>query len=144
MADYIYPSLSKGLARNTIDLTGKLKVLLVTSKYQPSAKHKNRDDVTNEVKGPGYTSGGILVTDNKLVDEGEDTALKASPAIWEKATVTAKGAVVYYSSGGGAKYDELICYCDFQEEGSSTNGPFKLSWDNNTILVLGQDTSSEG
>jgi hypothetical protein len=136
MADYTYPSLLMGLANNNIDLTGKLKVLLVTSKYKPSAKHKTREDITHEAQGTGYTSGGSVLTEVavKLVDES--TVLTASPAIWEKATMTVRGAVVYYSSGGGAKYDGLICYCDFGSDMSSTNGAFTVNWSSDGILSL--------
>lgn len=140
MADYIYPSLARGLARQSIDLTGRIKVALVTAKYEPSPKHRCRDNITHEVKGLGYTEGGLLLTNNKVVDDGESVVFKADPAVWTTATITARGAIVYYSSGAGSKYDELICYCDFAADISSTNGPFTINWSDSGILVLNADT----
>lgn len=144
MADYTYPILTYGLARGTIDLTGKLKVMLVGSKYQPSAKHKTRDDVTHEVKGNGYESGGTVLTGNTVELIKDATVLKAPPTIWNRVTVTAGGAVVYHSSGGGAKYDELIGYWKFDSERSAINGELKLNWSEDGLIELFVSNSNSG
>ena len=140
MADVIYNAFKKNIMNGGIDLdTDTIKVMLVTSSYTPDQDtHEDRADVTNEVSGTGYTAGGAEITtgavtadntDNEGVYDGDDVT-------WTSATVTARGAVIYKSTGTAAN-DLLVCYFDFGSDQSSSAADFTLSWNAEGIINLG-------
>lgn len=139
MADVIYNSFKRDIMNGGIDLdTDTIKVALVTSTYTPDQDaHDNFDDVTNEVSGTGYTAGGATLgsvtvtadnTDNEGVFDAADTS-------WTTSTITARGAVVYKSTGT-ASTSKLICYFDFTSDKSSSAGTFTIAWNSEGILNL--------
>jgi len=139
MADVIYNSFKRDIMNGGIDLdTDTIKVALVTSTYTPDQDvHDNFDDVTNEVSGSGYTAGGATLasaavtvdnTDNEGVFDAADTS-------WTTSTITARGAVVYKSTGT-ASTSKLICYFDFVSDKASSAGTFSISWNAEGILNL--------
>lgn len=139
MADVIYNSFKRDIMNGGIDLdTDTIKVALVTSTYTPDQDvHDNFDDVTNEVSGSGYTAGGATLasaavtvdnTDNEGVFDAADTS-------WTTSTITARGAVVYKSTGT-ASTSKLICYFDFVSDKASSAGTFAISWNAEGILNL--------
>lgn len=122
-----------------IDLdTDTIKVALVTSSYTPDIDaHDNFDDITNEVSGTGYTAGGATLgsvtvtvdnTDNEGVFDAADTS-------WASSTITARGAVIYKSTGT-ASTSKLICYVDFGSDVTSTSSTFQITWNSEGILNL--------
>lgn len=140
MASLIYNSFKRDIMNGGIDLdTDTIKVALVTSTYTPDQDaHDNFDDVTNEVSGTGYTAGGATLgsvtvtadnTDNEGVFDAADTA-------WATSTITARGAVVYKSTGV-ASTSKLICYFDFGSDQVSTAGTFTITWNAEGIINLG-------
>jgi len=139
MADVIYNAFKANIMNGGIDLdTDTIKVLLVTSTYVPNQDtHVDRADVTNEVTGTGYTAGGDTITtptvtqdntDNEGVFDGDDVT-------WTTATITARGAVVYLSTGVAAN-DLLVCYFDFGSDQSSSAADFTISWNAEGIVNL--------
>jgi hypothetical protein len=93
--------------------------------------------VTNEVTGTGYTAGGAtlasLVT---AVDTVNDRASwSAANASWSSSTITARGAVVYKSTGTSST-SPLLCYFDFTTDQVSSAGTFTISWNANGLLLL--------
>jgi hypothetical protein len=140
MADVIYNSFKRDVMNGSIDLdTDTIKVKLVTSAYTPNQDtHTKVSDVTSEVTGSGYTSGGKALsgktvaadtTDNEGVFDALDTS-------WAASTITARGAVLYKSRGGAASSDELIAYIDFGSNKISTAGTFLITWNSEGILNL--------
>jgi hypothetical protein len=140
MANVIYNSFKRDIMNGGIDLdTDTIKVALVTSSYTPDQDaHDNFDDVTNEVSGTGYTAGGATLgsvsvsadnTDNEGVFDAADTT-------WTSSTITARGAVIYKSTGT-ASTSKLIAYIDFGADKSSSAGNFTIQWDSEGILNLG-------
>lgn len=139
MADVIYNNFKKLIMNGGIDLdTDTIKVALVTSSYTPDQDvHDFFDDVTNEVSGTGYTAGGATLgsvtvtadnTDNEGVFDAADTS-------WTTATITARAAVIYKSTGT-ASTSALIAYVDFGSDKVSTAGTFTISWNSEGILNL--------
>lgn len=139
MADVIYNAFKKNIMNGGIDLdTNTMKVMLVTSSYTPDQDtHEDRADVTNEVSGPGYTTGGETIangavtqdnTDNEGVYDGDDVT-------WSSSTITARGAVIYKSTGT-ASTDLLVCYLDFSSDKSSSSGNFTIQWNAEGIVNL--------
>lgn len=139
MADIIYNSFKANIMNGGIDLdTDTIKVMLVTSAYTPNQDtHEDRADVTNEVSGTGYTAGGATLasktvtkdtTDNEGVFDGADVT-------WSTATITARGAVIYKSTGVAAN-DLLICYLDFGSDQSSSAADFTIAWNAEGLINL--------
>jgi hypothetical protein len=115
-----------------------IKVALVTSSYTPNFDaHDFFDDVTNEITGTGYTAGGATLgsqtitldtTNDRLVFDAADTS-------WATATLSARGAVVYKSTGV-ASTSPLIAYIDFTTDRTSDGGTFLITWHANGIGYL--------
>ena len=104
------------------------KVALVTSSYTPDKDtHEHFDDVTNEVSGTGYTAGGNTVTGTLTLDNANDKlTLEFASTNWTTATITARGAV-YYSSTGTASTSTLIAFNDFGSDVAVTAGTLALA-----------------
>ena len=104
--------------------------MLVTSSYTPNKDtHTKRSDVTNEVAGTGYSSGGTASTVTvSAVDTANDRVTITFGAVsWPTSTITARGAVYYKSRGGASSADELVAYDDFGSDIISTGGTFDLA-----------------
>jgi hypothetical protein len=144
MASRVYGSfLLKGYDSSTkINLASggdTLKVALVTSSYTPNFDtHDFFDDITSEVTGTGYTAGGATLgsqtctldtTDDELVFDGADTT-------WPSSTITARGAVIYKSTGV-AGTSPLIAYIDFTTDRVSDGGTFQITWAAEGIINIG-------
>jgi len=107
-----------------------IKIALVTSTYTPNFDtHEFFDDITNEVVGAGYTAGGATLstqtythdtTDDESVFDGADTT-------WAASTLTARGAIVYKSTGTDST-SPLIGFIDFATDRISDGGTFQITW----------------
>lgn len=139
MANAKYNSFKVALAQNDVDLvTDTINVMLVTSAYTPNIDtHQYRSDVTNEVVGSGYTSGGQALAGKAVTqDNTNDRAVfDANDVTWTSSTITARGAILYKDTGNSAT-DQLIAYFDFGSDESSSNGDFVIQWNANGILTL--------
>lgn len=129
MASLIYNSFHEDMARGNIDMdTNTFKMMLVTSTYTPNKDtHADRADVTNEVAATGgYTAGGKTVTCTVARDNANDrTTLTFAAESWTSSTITARGAVVYKSTGTAAN-DLLVFYNDFGGDISTSNTTFSV------------------
>jgi hypothetical protein len=116
---------------NPVDLdTDTIKVALVTSSYTVDFDtHDFFDDITNEVSGTGYTAGGATLANPVVaLNTSTDTAnFDADDTSWTTATITARAAVVYKSTGT-ASTSPLIAYFDFTSDKVSTAGTFLITW----------------
>jgi hypothetical protein len=124
-----------------IDLdTDTIKIALVTNSYTPNRDtDDNWDDVvTYEVGNSGtYSVGGatlgsVTVTADNTDDEG---VFDAADVSWTATTITAKGAVIYKSTGTNST-SKLICYLDFGTDKSTSNGTFQITFNSEGILNL--------
>lgn len=110
--------------------TDTIKVALVTSSYTPNFDtHNFFDDVTNEVSGTGYTAGGATLGSVTItLDTANDRVdVDAADVQWTSSTITARGAVIYKSTGT-ASTSPLIAYLDFTTDQISSNGTFTIQW----------------
>ena len=139
MADLIYNAFKKNIMNGGIDLdTDTIKVMLVTSAYVPHQDtHEFKSSVTNEVSGTGYTAGGATLAGAAVTQDNTDNEgmFDATDVTWGSSTITARGAVIYKSTGVDAT-SPLICYIDFGSDKSSNNGDFTISWNAEGILNL--------
>ncbi len=129
MPSLIYNSCLDDTVKGSIDFdTDTFKMILVTSSYTAAKTHAKRSDVTNEVSGTGYTTGGnaaaaTATKDN--VNNREDITFAITS--WTTATITARAGVIYKSRGGLASADELVAYVDFGTDVTSTAGTFSVT-----------------
>ena len=128
-------ALKNDLAVDLDDTTAdRFKVMLVTSSYTPDfGTHDFKSDVTNEVTGTGYSSGGESLSSVTLTQSSGTITFDADDVTWASSTITARGAVVYDDS---LTNDPLICYIDFGADKSSSSGDFVLSFNANGIFTL--------
>lgn len=139
MASLVYNDFKESIMNGSIDLdSDTIKVALVTSSYTADQDaHDFFDDVTNEVSGTGYTAGGATLA-NKAVSQDNTNnwgKFDADDPSWASSTITARGAVVYKSTGT-ASTSRLICYIDFGQDYTSANGTFSVVFHANGILTL--------
>ena len=127
MASLIFNKFLDYLADNDVS-DDTFKVALVTSGYSPDKDtHEHFDDVTNEVSGTGYSAGGNTVTGTLTLSTANDRlTLEFASTSWTSATITARGAV-YYSSTGTASTSTLIAFNDFGSDVAVTAGTLALA-----------------
>lgn len=132
MANVFYDKAKKNLWNGTTDLAGTVKVALVTSSYSPNIATDEFWSTPQafEVSGTGYTANGatlgsVTVTADTTNHRG---VLSGANVTWSSSTITAAGAVLYYSTGT-AGTSPLIGYIDFGGDKSSTAANFTIQWD---------------
>ena len=139
MANVIYNSFKAKIMDGSVDLdTDTVKVALVTSSYTPDQDaHDFFDDVTNEVVGTGYSAGGASLANKSVTQDNTDNegVFDADDVTWSSSTITARGAVVYKSTGTPST-SALIAYLDFSTDQISSNGNFVIQWAAEGILNL--------
>ena len=129
MASLIFNSFSDDLARGLIDMDGDtFKMMLVTSSYVPDKDtHTKRSDVTNEVTGTGYSTGGAACACTVVKDTANDkVTLTFAVTDWPTSTITARAAVIYKSTGT-ASNDRLVVYDDFGSNVVSSTATFSVA-----------------
>jgi len=114
-----------------IDLdSDTIKVALCTSSYTPSqGTHDYFSDVTNEVSGTGYTSGGATLSSKTASVSGTTFTFDAGDVEWTGSTITARYAVIYDATPGTAATNPLIAYIDFGADVSTSDGTLTITWD---------------
>lgn len=113
--------------------TGTYKLLLVSSLPSESDfdTYDFRDDVTNEITGTGYISGGVAVT---LTVGTVDTTNDRTPVTisnlvpgWTGSTLSAVGGWIYKVIGSAAT-DQLVTFVDFGGTITSTGSDFNVTF----------------
>ncbi len=130
MASLIYNSCIRDALVGNINLSSdSFKMMLVTASYTAAKSHTKRSDISNEVTGTGYTTGGNTcdVTVEAVDNVNNDVEVSFTVDSWVTATITARGGVIYKTRGGLASADELVGYVDFGGNISSTNGTFAVT-----------------
>ena len=103
-------------------VNGDLRVALYTKDAQLDPQTSAYTPL-GEVKGDGYAAGGKPVVSS--VGLSGDTAwLDLDDLVWEGATFTARGAMVY----AAARQNAAIVVLDFGRDFSASDGRFVLIW----------------
>jgi hypothetical protein len=113
----------------TAYLSGKtLKAMLVTPDYVFDKDHAFRSEVTDEVSGTGYSTGGVTLSSVSAVWDSSAARVKidANDADFGTVALTNVGGVVAYVSLGSAGTDRIISYYSFVAQ--DPFGPFKYAW----------------
>ena len=133
MASLIYDSFLDDNAKGNIVWSGaqSFKMMLVTATYAAGkGTHLTRNDVTNEVTGTNYTTGGVAVGFTLAKDGTNhwETVTFASPTTYTNLTVSNIRAGVIYKTTGTASTDLLVCYVDFGANYSPSAQNFQVSF----------------
>jgi hypothetical protein len=113
-----------------------IKVALCTSSYTPSqTTHSSYNDLTDEVSGVGYTTGGATLNNKTLTVAAHICTFDADDAQWANSTITARYAVIYDATTSGAANQKLIGYIDFGVDYSSSAATFQLVFNSGGILT---------
>lgn len=109
------------------------RAMLTTSGYVIDVNaidtHQFRDDVTNEVIGSGYTTGGVgLVGVSCQYDTvSNEVRIDFNDPSWgPTANFTARNMIVYQVTGAAGN-DSLVMWVDFGGDEMVTNGTFLYS-----------------
>lgn len=83
---------------------------------------------SGETSGPGYTAGGNTLTINvnpTTAPSGNIAYLSFADSVWNNATITARGALVYLANG---TTNPAVCVLDFGSDKSTTDGTFTVQF----------------
>lgn len=130
MASITYDSFFTALGSGAVvPTTDTYYMMLLTSTYTPSkGTHAKRSDLTNEVVGTGYTSGGQAVTITVATNTTTHLwTMTPATTTWATSTITARYAAIYKRRGGLATADELVGLEDFGADITSTVGNFVVT-----------------
>jgi len=105
------------------DSSQTFKIALYTSSADLSAS-TTAYATTNEVSGTGYTAGGDTLTVVAPTTSGTTAYLDFADTIWNSATITARGALIYRSTTG----NPAIAVLDFGADKSTTGGAFEIKF----------------
>lgn len=142
MANFIYNSAKVSFGKAEIAWqTDTIKIALVTSSYTPDKDtHQYFSDVTNELTGGGYTTGGYTLanctvtpdnTNDRAVFDADDVSISGI-------TNTFRYGVIYKSTGV-AGTSRLIALIDLEgADVSLTNGQYTITWNTNGVFYLGE------
>ena len=80
---------------------------------------------TNEVVGTGYSAGGNTLTiSTNPTSSGTTAYLDFADTTWSAATITARGALIYWSGGS----NPAVAVLDFGSDKTSTAGDFTIQF----------------
>lgn len=130
--------LKLALSNKNVNLTSDpIKLMLCTSDYTPDpVNHTTKADVTNEVSGEGYTTGGktLTVTNFAYSPTHDGVILQADPVTWESLSVTFRYGVLYVDIGTQDSDKPLIGYIDFGTNITISDFGLTISWQNGIVL----------
>lgn len=116
------------------------KALLVEDGYTPNYDtHDFRNDLTNEVTGTNYTSGGVTITTTEItVASPSAGTLKYDhdDAQWASSSISNAMALVGYFNVGSSATDQLIYLLDFVTAVTTSNGLLLVQINSNGVFNL--------
>ena len=93
---------------------------------------------SGESSGAGYTAGGNVLVINvnpTTAPSGNTAYLSFADSVWNSATITARGALVYLANG---TTNPAVCVLDFGSDKSTTGGTFTVQFPSatNTSAII--------
>lgn len=141
MASGLYNEYKKEMGKINWE-TATLKVMLVDNTYVfDKDAHSQKDEIdalTVEISGDEYTAGGMALAGKAVTrdDVNDWSVYNANDAVWATSTLTARGAIVYLSTGTPSN-ETLIAFVDFVVDKSSSSGDFVIQWHADGVFRLG-------
>jgi len=81
------------------------------------------NEINDEVSGEGYIIGGKVLKGFKTLLDDDVAILTFDDVLWEFATITARGALIYNNS---TPKKSAVAVLDLKDTYSSINGEFKI------------------
>lgn len=121
-------------------LAQTIKVALYTSDasaHIAQATNQYLSDLPDHevANGNGYTTGGATLGTKTCALASLVTTFDAADTAWAASTITARYAVIYYSTGT-ASTSLLIGYVDFGADQASSSGTFQITWNASGIFTI--------
>lgn len=141
MASAVYNVFKQTINTQAYWNSGNIKVILVDNTYPAAVNidtHLYYSNVIGyEISGTGYTAGGKAITlPSHFIDNANDLCkYDAEDVVWTAATMTARGAILYYDTGNAAT-STLVAFIDFLSDGTSTNADFTIQWATGGIFTV--------
>lgn len=112
-----------------------VKYQFVSDSYTPDFNaHDQETDITNEVTGTGYTTGGESLASKTLVASGGVLTFDAADVSLPGTTLSSvEGVVLFDDTVAG---DPLICAVDFGTTYATTSGTFAITWNASGIFTI--------
>jgi len=120
-------------------LSDTMKVMLTTSLYSPNqTTDAFQSDVTHEVSGTGYSSGGLTLASKTLTYSSSTGIITftAANASWPSSTITARTAVIYDATPGSPSTNPLFAYYQSSVDITTTSGTFLIAWDSTGLATI--------
>lgn len=95
--------------------TDTLKIALFTAEANLNA-NTTVYSTANEVVGSGYSAGGLVLTGTTVLTSGTTAYVDFNDAVWNPASFTARGALIYNFSKG----NKSIAVLDFGSDKTAT------------------------
>lgn len=128
-ASVIYDSFPDDVSKGNILSSDTFFVMLVSGYTPNRATHTKRSDVTGEITGTGYSSGGVTDTNTEALDTtNHKVTWTFGNVSFTSSTLSATGAVIYKHRGGASSADNLVAYVDFGGTVSDTAGTFSVTY----------------
>lgn len=113
------------------------KELLVQDAHTPDfTVHDFRDDITDEVSGTGYTTGGVAITSTEITLATGTLTYDAADTVYTTVTISDAMAGVIFFNVGTAATDQLVCLQDFVTAASATAANFTIQHNASGIFTL--------
>lgn len=129
MALSFYDSAARDFATGVVSwVSGTYHIMLMTNTYTFSAAHNFRDDITNEVSGTNYSSGGLAL-DNKTASSANPSVLTADDEVIAQSGSgfsNARKYAVVKILGGASSADPLLAYGAFGADAGNVAGQLTL------------------
>ena len=145
MANLIYNYFKRAVLQGSYvigdSISPPIYVALLNNSYSPNIDtdiYVGQFLGTYEVSSAGYVAGGVALSGpNAQQDDTENQGiLYGTSILWPSVTLTARGAVLYGSSGVGFSSDPLIAYIDFGADKTASAGTFQINWNASGILAI--------
>jgi hypothetical protein len=131
MASFVYNSAIKDAFLGRIIVgTSVFKTMLVTVNYvENQDTHTTRANITSEISGTNYTSGGLIIVPTLTQDLTTNQTKITFPALtWSNLTATGiRKAIYYVANGGAASGDYLFGINDLGADYSASGNSFNLA-----------------
>jgi len=130
-----------GMLDGIYDLSSTTTQIFKLALYTNAATlNQNTTAYTNigETSGAGYTAGGNTLTilvNPTTGGSGDIAFLSFADSVWNSATITARGALVYLANG---TTNPAVCVLDFGSDKSTTGGTFTVQFPSatNTSAII--------
>ncbi|MCW5874161.1 MAG: hypothetical protein KIS88_05895 [Anaerolineales bacterium] len=141
MYSFIYNAGKLALLKGEVQpLADTLRAALVTEEYVADKDaHEVLADISHEVTGGGYTSGGKALASVSLAQDNANdrAAILADNVVWPVGAFTARAAVLYKDTGNPAT-SPLLAYMNFGGDHTVSGEDFNLEWSPEGVLYLGE------